>query len=206
MYHLIFSAVRNTILSKRTAYDSSSRARWTAFNSILAGVLFVVHVCIGSPALLSQESRNIASAQKVGVIETEELKQLVFARLDEIAKFEAVGKTPPPQSFVLVDVRSDREMSVSTIPCAISKSEFEKNINKFSGKVVIPYCTVGGRCGDFSKQLAQAGWTVKSYRGSIVEWVQNELPLVTPKGKPTDQVHTNGGDFKLPAKYKAVVK
>lgn len=157
----------------------------------------------GPTLLLSQEVRT-GSAQKVGVIETSDLSKLVLDRMAELKKFEAAGMTPPPQSFVLVDVRSDQERSVSVIPGAISQDEFEKNQKKYSGKVVIPYCTIGGRCGEFSRRLAQAGWTVRSYRGSIVEWVQNELPLVTPRGEATTMFHSNGGSFKIPPKYKTV--
>jgi rhodanese-related sulfurtransferase len=167
-----------------------------------ATVLFCCTSICASSQLLSQDARSVT--QKVGVIETSELSKLVLDQMAEIKKSEAAGKAPPAQKFILVDVRSDREMAISVIPGAISKAEFEKNQAKYSGKVVIPYCTVGGRCADFSRQLAQAGWTVRSYRGSIVEWVQNELPLATPKGESTTQLHTNGGVFKLPSKYKSV--
>lgn len=157
----------------------------------------------GTTLLLSQEVRT-GSPQKVGVIETSELSKLVLDRIAEPKKFESAGMTAPPQGFILIDVRSDRERSVSVIPGAISQAEFEKNQKTYSGKVVIPYCTIGGRCGDFSRRLAQAGWTVRSYRGSIVEWVQNELPLVTPQGEVTTMFHSNGGSFRIPPKYRTV--
>lgn len=159
-----------------------------------------------SPNFLSAQEKQSGTATKVGVIETAELRKLVLERLAEEKKAQAAGQTLPPAQFVLVDVRSEREMAVSVIPGAISKAEFERNLKMYTGKVVIPYCTVGGRCGEFSRQLAQSGWTVRSYRGSIIDWVQNELPLTTPKGQSTNQLHTNGRNFDLPANYQPVTK
>lgn len=195
----------NTHSQTSTSRGTLVRTTWSRFRRLeVASVLWIVMFSCGTSPLLSQENR--ALPQKIGVIETSELSKLIRERQEEVAKAETAGMTPPPQQFILVDVRTDREMSVSIIPGAISKAAFEKDISKYRGKVVIPYCTVGGRCGEFSRQLAQAGWTVKSYRGSIVEWVQSEQSLVTPAGRPTTQVHTNGGNFKLPAKYQAVIK
>ena len=171
----------------------------------LLGILLLVYCTdLSAPTLLLSQEVRTGSAQKVGVIKTSELSKLVLDRMAELKKFEAAGMTVPPQSFILVDVRSDRERSISVIPGAISQAEFEKNQKTYSGKVVIPYCTIGGRCGDFSRRLAQAGWTVRSYRGSIVEWVQNELPLVTPQGEVTTMFHSNGGSFRIPPKYRTV--
>jgi rhodanese-related sulfurtransferase len=145
-----------------------------------------------------------ATEPSVGTIETAELSKLVLEHWNMVDKLKAEGKMPPKPNFILVDVRSPREMSVSVIPGAISKSEFEKNIEKYRGMTVIPYCTVGGRCADFSRQLAQSGWTVRSYRGSIVDWVKNELPLLTPLGEKTHRLHTNGKQFDLPGGYQQV--
>lgn len=184
----------------------STASHWSAVCKSHCVWIVLFAMMISPTTLFSQDNRSAPNTQKIGVIETDELKKLVTERQDELEKSASAGVKATPQQFVLVDVRSDREMAVSVIPTAVSKAEFEKNITEYKGKVVIPYCTIGGRCGEFSKALAQAGWTVRSYRGSIVDWVQHELPLVTPKGKPTDQLHTNGGNFNLPARYRAVEK
>lgn len=172
--------------------------RKLAITGLIAGGLMMSTI----PSLAQNGSPE--SRPKVGTIETEELSKLVLERMSMVEKSGAEGKAPPPAKFVLVDVRSSREMSVSVIPGAISQADFEKNIDKYQGMVVIPYCTVGGRCGEFSRRLAEAGWTVRSYRGSIVEWVKSEQPLVTPKGERTTRFHTNGNRFDLPSKYQQV--
>ena len=169
---------------------------------VLTGVV-AAGLMLCSVPLLAQNGLPSA-AQKIGTIETEELSKLVFERMSVLEKSKAEGRAPPPAKFVLIDVRSSREMSVSIIPGAISQAEFERDIDKYQGLVVIPYCTIGGRCGEFSRRLADAGWTVRSYRGSIVDWVKSEQPLVTTKGERTTRFHTNGGRFDLPSKYQQV--
>jgi hypothetical protein len=48
-----------------------------------------------------------------------------------------------PENYVLVDVRSEEEISVSTIPGSVSKYDFEANPSKYSNKEVVCFCTVG---------------------------------------------------------------
>ena len=103
-----------------------------------------------------------------------------------------------------VYVRSDSEIKVSVIPGAITKSQYERDRAKYRGRTVIPYCTVGGRSGAYAKQLAKSGITAKNYKGSILDWVKNELPVVTLDGKPTNRVHTYSDRYRIPAKYQQV--
>jgi rhodanese-related sulfurtransferase len=109
-----------------------------------------------------------------------------------------------PADFVVVDVRSDAEIKVSIIPGAITKAQFEQNREKYRDRTVIPYCTIGGRSGAYARQLAKNGVKVKNYQGSILDWVKNELPVVTLEGKPTTRVHTYSDRYKIPAKYQQV--
>jgi rhodanese-related sulfurtransferase len=55
-----------------------------------------------------------------------------------------------PESVVLVDVRSDKEVLVSQIPGAITRREFNECRHDCRDKLVIAYCTVGGRRAVFS--------------------------------------------------------
>ncbi len=48
-----------------------------------------------------------------------------------------------PAKFYLLDVRSDEERNVSTIPGSISKTEFEASPEKYADKEVVCFCTVG---------------------------------------------------------------
>jgi len=78
---------------------------------------------------------------------------------------------------VIVDVRDKVETDVSVIPGAITKSEFEKDPLQHQGKMVIAYCTVGHRSGIYGRQLASQGWQAFNYKGSILDWCENQLQL-----------------------------
>ncbi|MCC6507533.1 MAG: rhodanese-like domain-containing protein, partial [Pirellulaceae bacterium] len=86
------------------------------------------------------------------------------------------------------------------------RDEFEANRDKYAGRTVIPYCAVGGRCSTYAAKLADQGLQVKNYKGSMLDWVISELPLVTPDGTPTDRVFAFGPNHKIPGKYKQVRK
>ena len=107
---------------------------------------------------------------------------------------------------VIVDVRAKAETDVSVIPGAITKSEFEKNSLQHQGKTVIAYCTVGYRSGIYGKKLASEGWHAYNYKGSILDWCENQFPLVSRDGETTNHVHTYSSEYKVAKGYEATYK
>lgn len=107
-------------------------------------------------------------------------------------------------NFVIVDVRSESESGVSLIPGALTRTEFERTAADHQGKKVIAYCTVGVRSGKFVNQLIRQGWKAWNYEGSIIDWCKNKLPLVSPDGAETQQVHTYSAKYSVPDDYKAM--
>lgn len=106
--------------------------------------------------------------------------------------------------FVIIDVRSKAETDVSVIPGALTKSEFEKSANQHQGKTIVVYCTIGVRSGKYAAELNRKGWQALNYKGSILDWCQNKLPLQTPDGKRTNRVHTYSARYSVPQEYTAV--
>lgn len=165
-------------------------------------------------ALLANFDAPVASAQlgglfggpKVETIETADLSKMLQQQQKAEAKAKESGMKAPQADFVVVDVRSDAEVKVSVIPGAITKAQYEKNRQKYQGRTVIPYCTVGGRSGAYAKQLAKKNIKVKNYQGSILKWVDAGLPLVTLDGKSTNRVHTYSDRYRIPAKYEQVTE
>ena len=145
--------------------------------------------------------------RSVDTIDTKELNEMLSkaqrAREAAVAKGDAQA---PSTDFVLVDVRSENETGVSVIPGAITLKQFEANKEQYRQRLVIPYCTVGGRSGSYAKQLEKDGFEVKNYKGSILEWIKHDLPLVTLKGEPTRQVHTYDKRYRVPAGYQQVIR
>lgn len=143
---------------------------------------------------------------KAETIETHQLQELLTERQKLIDAAKESGEEAPDSDFVVVDVRSDNEVQVSVIPGAITKAQYEKDATKYQGKLVIPYCTVGGRSGAYAKQLAGKNIKVKNYQGSILKWIDAGLPLVTLDGEPTNRVHTYSDRYRIPDKYEQVTK
>jgi len=107
-------------------------------------------------------------------------------------------------NFVIVDVRSESESDVSVIPGAITEAEFKRTEADHQGKEIIAYCTIGVRSGKFASRLVRQGWKAWNYEGSIIDWCQNKLPLITHDGTETQQVHTYSARYTVPGEYEAI--
>ena len=168
------------------------------------GVLALTALSVCSTEAQAQFGSLLRRGPSVEVISTSELASMLKDQIKSAREARGSGQHPKPADFVLVDVRSDAEVNVSVIPGAITKSKYERNRENYRGQTVIPYCTIGGRSGAYAKQLAKSGVKVKNYKGSILDWVENQLPLVTLEGQPTNRVHTYSDRYRIPDKYEQV--
>ncbi len=114
----------------------------------------------------------------------------------EAATVEQVGRWLEKDSVVLVDVREARERAVSTIPGAIGREEFERDPDRFAGRAVVAYCTIGHRSADYARRMTAAGHRVLNLRGSLLAWVRAGGPLVRD-GAPTRELHVYGPRWDL---------
>ena len=73
-----------------------------------------------------------------------------------------------------------------------------------AARLVIPYCEVGGHSGAYVKRLAKDGVEVKSYKGSILNWVATAMPLDTLNGEMTNRDHTYSDRYPIRDNYKQV--
>ena len=103
--------------------------------------------------------------------------------------------------FYLVDVRTTDERNVSTISGAITVVAFEKllqqDINRCKSSLVVPFCTIGYRSGQYGTKLKKDyGLTNVRNGEGIVLSTYTDIPLVTMDKngtlKQTKQVHTYG--------------
>ena len=160
--------------------------------------------CISTPSAEAQLGDLLGLGPKIETIETKELDALLSKQREQEEKAKESGENAAAPDFVVVDVRSEKEVKVSVIPGAITKEQFEKDIEKYRDRVVIPYCTVGGRSTAYAKQLAKQEFKIKNYAGSILKWIDAGLPLVTLDGKPTKQVHISSDRYTVPKEYERV--
>lgn len=128
-------------------------------------------------------------------------KQVREISVAEICEFQ---NNPAANAFILVDVRTEAEISVSTIPNAITRKQLESSSIDYRGRIVVTYCTIGGRSLLYARQLSKRGIDARNFRAGIIGWCVSGLPLVTPQGDATNQVHTHTALFRVPPAYEQV--
>ncbi|MDA0323483.1 MAG: rhodanese-like domain-containing protein [Verrucomicrobia bacterium] len=105
---------------------------------------------------------------------------------------------------VFVDVREEKEQVVSMIAGAITKKEFERAPERYTNRVVIAYCTIGARSGEYAATKIKHGIAVSNLRGSILSWI-HAGGSITNGGGTTTNVHVYGPRWNLvPDGYHAI--
>ena len=104
----------------------------------------------------------------------------------------------------IVDVRTQDERNISYIPSSISQEEFEKIDDKITrgANLIIPYCTIGLRSGNYCQILARKGYDIKKLKNGagIISWSYIDRPLVRMEEGvevETKKVHCFGNEWKL---------
>lgn len=97
---------------------------------------------------------------------------------------------------VVVDVREPAERAVSMIPGALTPEELAARRDTLGDKVVVAYCTIGYRSGQWAKEQRAAGLPVTNLAGSILAWTHAGGELVHD-GQPTHDVHVYGSTWDL---------
>ena len=161
--------------------------------------LTVFFLSLFSPLLWGEEG----NLQKVEFLAKGVAK--VFPEVPNLSSKEIVQLLKQKsQNFILVDVRTQKEQDISIIPGAISKEHFEKNIDKFKGKKVIAYCTIGFRSSRYVEKLLKKGHNAFNLWGSILAWAHEGGELVI-KHKKTKKIHTYSRFWNLlPKGYEGV--
>ena len=94
------------------------------------------------------------------------------------------------EKLLLVDVRNENERMISFIPGSISKAEFEDlGFEVTKDAIIVPYCTIGLRSGNYCKYLAQKGYNPANLKNGagIIMWSHDT------KGQPLHFNSCNSG-------------
>lgn len=94
-----------------------------------------------------------------------------------------------PPGAIFVDIREDKEYTISHIPGAWTKDQFENGTVSPDTPIIL-YCSVGYRSGKYGEKLVDMGVeNVYNLYGGIFKWTNDGKELVDEKG-PTQRVHT----------------
>ncbi|MDH3222478.1 MAG: rhodanese-like domain-containing protein [Gemmatimonadota bacterium] len=121
-----------------------------------------------------------------------------FPDVSTVSVGELMELMQTPDGVVLVDVRTEEERSVSTLPGALSPADFESAAHELGGRTVVAYCTIGVRSSRFAREMAALGLEVSNLEGSILAWTHEGGALVTG-GRETSRVHVYGPSWALAA-------
>jgi len=170
---------------------------------LLAFVVATATLAVAAVAW-SQITSLFGNKQSVPEITVQDLRQLQLNQIDAENKAVSSGKAKPTAEYVVVDVRAESETEVSVIPDGITVSQYEANSEKYKGRTVICYCTVGYRSEIYARKLIAKGVSTKNFKGSILVWCEAKFPLETLDRQPTNHVHTYNSSYRVPADYVAV--
>jgi len=126
-----------------------------------------------------------------------------FAGVEEIDAREAMDKARAGNAL-FVDVRDKEERDISMLPNAITEKDFLEHIDKYKGRTIIAYCTIGYRSGKFAQKLQKEGARIYNLKGGVLAWVGEGGKVYDTKGE-TNRVHVYGSKWNLlPPGYEAV--
>jgi rhodanese-related sulfurtransferase len=162
----------------------------------------IVMACLFAPVTLGSE---LSDAKKKEVVYRQyaEYKR-EFPEVKDIAPQRAMALLDEGR-IVFVDTREAAEMAVSILPSAISKEHFMGHHQDYSDKIVVAYCTIGKRSGDFVREMAQQGITMLNLKGSILAWTLEGGKVYDQSGNIVNRVHVYGDEWDYaPAGYETV--
>jgi len=113
---------------------------------------------------------------------------------------ESLRGALPAGDIVLVDVRSDMERAVSTLPGAITAEAFEDRLDEFrgSGRTLVTYCTIGARSSAYARRMRARGVDLMNLEGSVLAWT-HAGGMLSSEGTPTRRLHVYGRRWNLAA-------
>ena len=91
------------------------------------------------------------------------------------------------------------------LPGAVTVDAFERNKERYAGRTVVAYCTIGLRSGLRAREWMAQGFDVRNLAGGVLAWAHADLPFVSD-GRSIRMVHVYSPSWNmLPEGYAPVV-
>lgn len=147
-------------------------------------------------------SWGIAHTDSKEVLDALDAMTSVIRQQFKSVKHLSVQEAQKLQNPIIIDARSNKEISVSVIP----KSQPYQSSNQLDrDRPLLIYCTIGYRSSKLAEKLKGEGFQTYNLDGGILNWAHAGGNLLTPKGEPTKRVHTYGSIWNLlPRGYEGV--
>jgi sodium/bile acid cotransporter 7 len=160
------------------------------------GLLHQLEIALGAAAgalgLSSAPDDDVARAARIAELYADYRQE--FPDVPDVDVWTVQRWLDAGEPVVLVDVRTDEERAVSTLPGAVPASRVEADPDAYRGQRLVAYCTIGLRSGEWAE--AHGDLDVLNLRGSVLAWTHTGRPLAGPDG-PTKRVHVYGRAWDL---------
>lgn len=161
--------------------------------------LLALAACILPVTAAHAQSRATEADRYAAVLRAVEQLKADYPDVPTISA-ESLRRALPSGDVVLVDVRSDAERAVSTLPGAITAKEFEDRLDEFgrSGRTLVAYCTIGARSSAYTRGMRARGVDMVNLEGSVLAWT-HAGGMLSSAGTPTRRIHVYGRRWNLAA-------
>lgn len=156
--------------------------------SILAIPFYLFVFAMLSNGVAFAGSTNGDAEKKAAVYRLYESYQHEFPSAKSISAQQALDLQRQGR-VVFVDVRKPAEMEISMLPSAVPAKDYSLSQDRFKGKIVVAYCTIGYRSGMFAEKMAEQGATVLNLEGGILAWLWAGGKLHDAGGRTVKRVH-----------------
>ena len=162
-------------------------------------VLLALAACVAPPAPAHAQARGTEAARHAAVLRLVEALKADYPDVPTISP-ESLRRALPSADIVLVDVRTDAERAVSTLPGAITAEDFEDRLDELgrSGRTLVAYCTIGARSSAYARSMRERGVDMMNLEGSVLAWT-HAGGMLTDGGVPTRRLHVYGRRWDLAA-------
>jgi sodium/bile acid cotransporter 7 len=162
------------------------------------GLLHKLEIAIAAAAgalgLVDAPTDDVARAARVATLYADYREE--FAAVPDVDVWTLQRRLDAGEPLVLVDVRTEEERAVSTLPGAVAAEVVEADPDAFRGQRLVAYCTIGYRSGEWAEARAEDGLDVTNLRGSVLAWTHTGRALQGPDGE-TRRVHVYGRTWDL---------
>ncbi len=100
------------------------------------GVVALMALAVSNNHAQAQLGNLFRRGPSIEEISTSELASMLNEQSKAARDARATGQPPKPSDFVLVDVHTESEVKVSVIPGAITKSQYERDKEKYQGRTL----------------------------------------------------------------------
>ncbi|MCY3676042.1 MAG: rhodanese-like domain-containing protein [Gemmatimonadetes bacterium] len=161
--------------------------------------LLALAACILPVTVAHAQSRAVEADRYAAVLRFVEQLKADYPDVPTISA-DSLSRALPSTDIVLVDVRSDAERAVSTLPGAITAEAFEDRLDEFrrSGRTLVAYCTIGARSSAYARRMRARGVDMTNLEGSVLAWT-HAGGMLSSEGVPTRRLHVYGRRWNLAA-------